>query len=281
MPGESKFTMENHPQKNPYHAPQHPAGPPAKPSGGMSTGWVIAIVMLVITAVCSCLCVPVLVALLLPAVQAAREAARTAESSNNLRQIGLAMHSYHTAHGTFPPAYIPDESGQPMTSWRTMILPHLEQQNLWDQYDMERPWDDPANAFLADIEVQVYASPRDTNHRLGMTNYVAVTGEGTIMTGDVRGEGSSFDDIRDGSSNTVMVVEILNSDIPWTEPRDLDMNNYVRVNDGGTWETPNVIPQRGIFLFGDGSVQVLDDTVTRETLELLFLCNDGQVPNLW
>lgn len=102
----------------------------------------------------------ILVALLLPAVQAAREAARRSSCQNNLHQIGVAMHSYHSAHNTFPyGANDGDcESGTPpreLWSWRTMLLPYMENQALYDQLEPlaeaskgtpckrveDRPWD--------------------------------------------------------------------------------------------------------------------------------------------
>ena len=66
---------------------------------------------------------PVLVALLLPAVQAAREAARRTQSTNNMKQIGLAMHNYHDTFRGFPPAYSVDKDGKPLLSWRVHICP--------------------------------------------------------------------------------------------------------------------------------------------------------------
>lgn len=87
----------------------------------------------------------ILIALLLPAVQAAREAARRAQCSNNLKQIGLALHNYHDANKTFPFAWmvwVPSGGLGADTNaqvWGTRILPYLEQQALYDQYDSRFP----------------------------------------------------------------------------------------------------------------------------------------------
>ncbi|MCX7425490.1 MAG: DUF1559 domain-containing protein [Planctomycetia bacterium] len=86
----------------------------------------------------------ILIALLLPAVQAAREAARRMHCANNLKQLGIAIHTYNTANGRFPPAgldYLWCEAGTPSpislnaNSW-VMLLPYLDQQPLFDQYDV-------------------------------------------------------------------------------------------------------------------------------------------------
>jgi prepilin-type processing-associated H-X9-DG protein len=81
----------------------------------------------------------ILVALLLPAIQAAREAARRMSCQNNLHQIGLALHNYHSAHGVFPYGAKDDDcdAGQPRGwhTWRTLILPYMENQPLYDQLD--------------------------------------------------------------------------------------------------------------------------------------------------
>ena len=103
----------------------------------------------------------VLISLLLPAVQAAREAARRMQCSNNLKQIGLALHGYHTAIGSFPPGYISaytppgyDASGGyntgdtgPGWGWGAMILPYLEQGNVWSQINFNTDIKDPTNAI--------------------------------------------------------------------------------------------------------------------------------------
>jgi len=79
----------------------------------------------------------ILIALLLPAVQAAREAARRMQCSNHLKQIGLAMHNYHSAHKTLPFG-CGNMWGPPRTgTWVAMLLPFLEQQNIHDLFDFD------------------------------------------------------------------------------------------------------------------------------------------------
>ncbi len=87
-------------------------------------------------------------ALLLPAVQAAREAARRAQCVNNLKQIGLALHNYHDTTNGFPAAAITSKDGKPLLSWRVAILPYIEQQELYNQFHLNEPWDSPHNKTL-------------------------------------------------------------------------------------------------------------------------------------
>lgn len=118
----------------------------------------------------------VLVGLLLPAVQAAREAARRMQCSNNLKQIGLAIHNYESAHKTFPSGYVsfrsrngvgpgwaaidPDTwDAAPGWGWGTLILPFLEQGNLSSNLNMQRPIWDPTNRVLIEASLPVYQCP--------------------------------------------------------------------------------------------------------------------------
>jgi len=118
----------------------------------------------------------VLVSLLLPAVQQAREAARRISCSNRLKQIGLALHNYETVHKVFPPAYITanpfangsafgvnfgDEyrNGPSGFAWGSLLLPFLEQQGLYSQFDFNAPCWAPANAAPAQAKVTVFLCP--------------------------------------------------------------------------------------------------------------------------
>ncbi|MFM8726754.1 MAG: DUF1559 domain-containing protein, partial [Planctomycetaceae bacterium] len=99
----------------------------------------------------------VLAGLMLPAVQSTREAARRMQSVNNLKQIGIALHGYHDATGDFPPAVVRDKDGKPLYSWRVLILPYLEQGNIFSKWKRDEPWDSPNNKPLSDLVLKVYS----------------------------------------------------------------------------------------------------------------------------
>jgi len=106
----------------------------------------------------------ILIALLLPAVQAAREAARIASCSNNLKQIGMAVHSYHEAKGCFPPGGITEGPCCETLSricWTISILPFLEHQALFDRYDSNAYNEDPVNRVVREAYMPVYACPSE------------------------------------------------------------------------------------------------------------------------
>ncbi len=115
----------------------------------------------------------ILIALLLPAVQAAREAARRAQCSNNVKQIGLALHNYITALNKLPPASIPMDipgtydmweqarSGQHGTSWMLHLLPYMEQSAVYDRWDFKT--NVLGNAQLAQTNIPGFYCPSRRN----------------------------------------------------------------------------------------------------------------------
>src|SRR5262245_60216991 len=105
---------------NPYQSPDTPSqAPPAKPGRFKFTLVELLVVLFVIA---------IIVGLLLPARRGSSGGGRRMYCSNNLKQIGLALHNYHDKYGALPPAYTVDEDGKPLHSWRTLILPFMEQQ---------------------------------------------------------------------------------------------------------------------------------------------------------
>jgi hypothetical protein len=161
--------------------------------------------------------------LCLPALDAAKMAGRQAQCKNNLKQIALALQSYRMAKGHFPPAYIADKNGKPMHSWRVLLLPYLDMDSAYKQYNFNEPWDGPNNKKLAAIRVPMYECPSDPNWRRQgppQTNYLAVVGPGAAWKGKT---GKKPGDITGRLSDTIMVVEVADSGIAWTEPRDLSL----------------------------------------------------------
>jgi prepilin-type N-terminal cleavage/methylation domain-containing protein len=109
----------------------------------------------------------ILVALLLPAVQAAREAARRMQCQNNLKQLGLALHNYHDQKGSFPPSVQFDAGQQPGNStnfrpnWVIMMLPNIEQQNLYDSFDFKQTISHDNNRIQRGTELSFMKCPSD------------------------------------------------------------------------------------------------------------------------
>jgi len=241
---------------------------------GAGAGTTIVIVVLVVAAVLG-LFVCGGVALLLPAVQAAREAARQSQCTNNLKQIALALHNYHDTYGRFPSAVTTDKDGRPMHSWRVAILPFLQQRPLYDQYDFNQPWDSPKNRALAGIPIPTYQCASAANPALTETNYVMIVGKGTI--GGLPNEKVTFASVTDGTSNTILVVEVVGTGIQWMEPRDLSIDELSLMLNDGSGKGPSSRHPGGVHVaMADGSVRFLSNTLPPQVLRSLILRNDGQ-----
>ncbi|WP_145347739.1 DUF1559 domain-containing protein [Rosistilla ulvae] len=212
-----------------------------KSNGGLRSQGLTLVELLVVIAI-----IGILVGLLLPAVQAAREAARRMQCSNNLKQIGLAMHNYHDTHLRFPPGSI----GTAFTSSSTdldnkfgplvHILPYIEQGPLYDQVDFNVSFCAPVNHKIAATRIDAYLCPsyageesgKDQFYQYGgsnpsfdavISNYLAVGGyhptghqnfKSTTTLGDSSRYGMFFAnsktrmaDVIDGTSNTMMYAE--------------------------------------------------------------------------
>lgn len=161
----------------------------------------------------------ILLALLLPAVQAARESARRAACCNNLHQISMAMQQYEFKNGKFPPAYVADKDGKPLYSWRVLLLPYLDRDDLFQRFHRDEPWNSPHNRLISDTVMSIFRCPSSPGNDPLETNYVMVVGPQTISSG---AKSVNTDQIRDGMTNTIAVIEVTGAGIHWAEPRDLE-----------------------------------------------------------
>ena len=103
--------------------------------------------------------IAILIGLLLPAVQKVRDAAARMQCQNNLKQMGLAFHNYENANGFFPPAYTVVLSTPSSTSWGTYLLPYLEQDNLYRQYDPNGGLGSAQNQAAISTPVKIFQCP--------------------------------------------------------------------------------------------------------------------------
>jgi prepilin-type N-terminal cleavage/methylation domain-containing protein/prepilin-type processing-associated H-X9-DG protein len=301
-----------------------------------------------------------LTSLLLPAVQAAREAARRTQCSNNLKQIGLALHNYHNVHRAFPAGYVsaqgpggPADDTGPGWGWATAILPHLEAGNLYTQLQLNKGITHVDNAAMRTFRLPVYLCPTDGGEAtftvnvlndsstdystplkdangnpvsVGRSNYVGMFGQpeitpdpGLVSTDPdrsvahrgmfCRNAAVRIDDVRDGTSNTIMVGE-RSSNLAyatWTgavtggqvPPKSPNPNNYdpegapvlILGHAGDAADvpphTPNSAanhvddfwsyhPQGANFLFVDGAVRQINDSVSPQVWWALSTRRGGE-----
>jgi prepilin-type processing-associated H-X9-DG protein len=182
---------------------------------------------------------------------------------NNLHQIAKALLNYEAVHGTFPPLYTTDDKGRPLVSWRALILPYLECQDIYEACRFDEPWNGPANAELARIDLPFMRCPSDPSSRPAETSYVAVVGPGTVWSVD---EPIGLDDI-ENTTDTILLVEVAGSGIPWMEPRDLSLQDALRgINAQPGPSISSSHPGRVVVLFADGYVQTVHESLTIDEL---------------
>jgi prepilin-type processing-associated H-X9-DG protein len=199
-----------------------------------------------------------------------REAAVRAQSANNLKQFALAMHNYHDALGSFPPAAVFDAAGKPLLSWRVQILPYLGQDALYREFRLDEAWDSPHNKKLLKKMPKIFADPRGNRDKAPAftTHYQAFVGPGAFFEGK---RGIRIADIIDGTSNTIMIVEAAQA-VPWSKPEDLP------------YDPKKPLPKLGGILGGgfnaafcDGSVRFIARTVKESTLRAMITRNGGEI----
>lgn len=288
----------------------------------------------------------ILVGLLLPAVQSAREAARRMQCQNNLKQFGLAMHNHESAYQAFPESRPFDLEGNRM-SWCVVVLDFIEQGNLSNIYDKKVRWNTGTNVIAGQTPLSVFVCPSSlssTGRRpaagtgtdidgrvMGPSDYIVMhrlrhrffTANGLVNplgTADhdgvlVQNRKTKIAEIRDGTSNTILIMEdagrpdwfVLGRDqgtiLPrpegfgWTDPDggagSMDGTDAVTgaVNGGSGRGTcvmncnndsePYAFHPGGMnVVLADGSVRLLSETVSAATFAALITRNGGEVVTL-
>lgn len=201
-------------------------------------------------------------------------------SLNNLRQLGLAMLNYSASKMHLPYAYISDDDGKPIHSWRVSLLPFMNQESLFNEYSFDEPWDGPNNSKLHSTVVPCYCYPESITAEAEVlgTNYVLVTGEGTAFDGTKKISGR---DIADGMSNTLAVVEVKSSNTHWMEPVDITIDEMItRFSDEKLAKEYCVHPGEIRVALLDGSVHTLRVPIDAVKLRNLIEIADGNIVDI-
>ena len=232
------------------------------------------------------------------------------KTANKLKMLALAMHNYHDVYKRFPPngQIHPDPKEetakvQHMLSWRVRILPFIEHQRLYDQFNFNEPWDGPTNKPLLNQMPDIFKPAGVKMEDPTKTVFLAVTLDSNAQrfakaasaaNPPLRATSTCFDNIVrgmrppgllcqrianciDGTSNTIMIVEAdVSKAVPWTKPQDLE------VNFADPWKGLGTLRNGGFnFAYADGSVASLEKAST-DAKALLYglICNDGMTNEL-
>jgi hypothetical protein len=163
--------------------------------------WIILAVVLLV----SC-------GLLFPCLFEVRDGEGWVRSANSVHMIGLALQSYQDENGHLPPAVVRNKEGQPLYSWRVLLLPYLDQDPLFQEFNRDEPWDSEHNKKLLKETPRCYRPFGGSDDAPGLTRYQVFIGPGTPF------ERNSLR--LDGFKNTILVVEA-GEPVPWSKPVDL------------------------------------------------------------
>jgi hypothetical protein len=178
----------------------------------------------------------------------------------HLRQIALALQNYSDEHGSFPPAYTLGPDNKPWHSWRVLILPQLGEEELYKEYRFDEPWDSEHNRKLAARMPAALGCPANDNEPR-TTSYVAFVGERTVWPGP---NGAR---VIAGQANMLQLMEIGDSRIVWTEPRDLSPEEAL-----AEFAKPSVHGEGHHASTCDGKVRFIIVAMRRETLDHAINC---------
>ncbi len=239
--------------------------------------------------------IAILVALLLPAVQQAREAARRSQCKSNLKQIGIALHSYHDIHGKLPISFTVDgtpsgttqlaDTGTDGGEWsiQARLMPLMDQANLFMQVDLDYAYTTPINAAAPVTRMPGYLCPSEVNDRQRVDgnnnpehyplNYAFNGGSWNFWNNATRQNGDGvfgpnmslkFAHITDGTSNTLAFSEVK------------AFTPYLRDGSGGTATVPSpngVSSLGGSFKTNSGHTEWVDGRVHQTGITTVFTLN--------
>lgn len=242
------------------------------------------------------------ICLLMPRVTYVREAANRIACQNNLKQLGNALANYHDANGSFPAATVPSNTlpFEKRLSWLYDLDPYMiSRMSPRHSQDRTKAWDAPENQQIVSEGLPYYLCPSNPDRgdaaALPLTHYVGIAGLGEDAAGLTREDGRAGvfgydrrtrrEDIRDGTSLTLMVMETTLNNGCWAAGgpatvRGLDTSSQPYLGKGGQFGGSH--PGHTVATFADGSAHTMHDTVSPEVIKALMTIAGGeQVEEPW
>ncbi len=212
-----------------------------------------------------------------PGIQQFAKQQSRGEMRNKVRQLALSFHNGADAENKLPGYANFDTNGKPLLSWRVHMLPWLDQNSLYKQFHLDESWDSPHNKKLISSMPAIYAVPagwlenerNDELMKSGKTVFVVPRGKGVFGQAD----GMLFRDIKDGTSNTIMIMTApADKAVVWTKPDDLEVDLANPIDSLFTNEM-----LESVVVFADASVRVINNDITNEKLKALFTVDGGEL----
>lgn len=195
--------------------------------------------------------------------------------SNQLKMVALAMHNYHDTYGAFPRAAWIDDQGVRSHSWRVQLLPFMEQEAAYEYFAKGPPPQATETVKWRREVAPLFRDPADRSRPLEQTSIMVITGPGTMFE---EGKDLTFRDCTDGSSNTILAIEVRNSGVNWDAPVDLDVRTMLfRVSAGEQFGLGNAKGTGTHVALADGSVRFLTNEMIESTLRAMITRAGGEM----
>jgi Protein of unknown function (DUF1559) len=187
-----------------------------------------------------------------------------------LQEIGLALEHYWDKNSEYPPAYTVDEQGKPLHSWRTLILPYMDQNDLYSKIDLTKSWDDPANAEARKAQMPLFQCP-SAKLPQGFTTYLAIVTPNSFLQPN---KGRKFSEVTDGPANTIVVFECDDSQaVHWMSPNDANEDMLLMFAGKEVNNHPSTVKN---FLFGGNNIRTLTSARSESELRGLVTVDGGE-----
>lgn len=190
-------------------------------------------------------------------------------SKEAFKRIAIALHNYHDRFHTFPPQFACDKNGKRLYSWRVILLPFLDQDDLYRRFRLDEAWSSPNNLKLLDEMPAIYALAEGANGSVGKnTAMMAPSGINTIWPGKYA---CGIRKIRDGTSQTAMMFAVENSKTLWTEPFDLYWDLVAERLAFERDDPVDLVPKRlPAVAYADGSIQQVPENLDKKIFYALL-----------